>query len=93
MNLHSFQIISFLREDCVMKGDQEEHCSIDSYQAMVSDEYCSLTLHIITPNGISVKKKTKQTTYHATTGLVAVSIREKKLLSAVNITKRFFFSK
>lgn len=74
-----------------MKGDEEEHCSIDSYQAMVSDEYCSLTLHIIPPNGISVKKK--KSTNQDTTGLVAVSLREKKLLSAVNITKRFFFPK
>lgn len=69
--------MSCLREECVMKGDQEEHCSIDSYQAMGSDEYCSLTLHIIPPNGISVKKK--KNTNQDTTGLVAVSLsREKK---------------
>lgn len=64
--------MTFLREDCVMQGDQEEHCSIVSYQAMVSDEYCSLTLHIIPPNRIYLKKY-KQTNQD-TTGLAAVSL-------------------
>lgn len=62
-----------------MKGDEEEHCSIDSYQAMVSDEYCSLTLHIIPPNGISVKKKKK------------VQIRIQQILLQFPLGKKNYF--
>jgi len=73
-----------------MKGAQEEHCSIDSYQATMSDGYGSLTLHIIPPTGISVWRK-KKITNQDTTGLFAVSLSRKKIGLPCKYHKEIFF--